>query len=808
MNNSKILLLFILLVFGLNARAQTESSSIKGAVYSQDSEPAMYSTVVLMNRDSVFMSGTLSDDAGSFRFDNLKAGSYHIMIRNVEFNTYVSELINLSGNQSFDLGSVKLETRLNNLDEVLIKGEKAMVEVHSDKMVYNVSATVNSTGKSAMELLSKSPGIRVDMDKNISLQGKSGVQIYINGRPSRISGSDLANMLEGMRSEDIESIEIISNPSAKYDAEGTGGIINILTKKDVSLGFNGNVNANYSKGVEPRTGVGTNLNYSGEKMNIFSSLNYSDNNYTFNRNEIMLREDYSMDMLSLRPTNRKGINFAGGIDYKINNENSLSFDARALVNDRNSPQSSSTYIKDLNHVLPTERLFAETIDDGGSQNYNANLHYSFTPNRSAEFTADVSYANYGNVNNTLQPNSYFTIDSILLRSNQSNFYSNTAIALFSTQLDFNKSYGKSSISTGVKYSYINTNNQLDYYDVLNGVETFIKDKSNEFEYLEKIASAYMIFNYKPTTKISINGGLRAENTSSLGELISNNPGPDDLVPRNYTSLFPNLSISYNDQQNHALSLSYGRRITRPDYQNLNPFESKISELSAWRGNPFLKPNYIDNYQLTYSFKRKLVISNTYSITRNYFANIFEAVGDKGNIIIPRNMEKAIVNGLSVSYPLKVTNWWEFSTFLLYNYESYQGDIEGTLINLDAHILDFRMQNELRIPGDFHLELSFYATSNSIWRGSLYIDRTYSVDLGVKREFLNKKLMIQAAALDIFDTGSIYLYHGNYGGMITEGDVFFDGRRVSLNLSYKFGNQKVKTRSSKSSLDEELNRISE
>jgi hypothetical protein len=158
MNNSKILLLFILLVFGLNARAQTESSSIKGAVYSQDSEPAMYSTVVLMNRDSVFMSGTLSDDAGSFRFDNLKAGSYHIMIRNVEFNTYVSELINLSGNQSFDLGSVKLETRLNNLDEVVIKGEKAMVEVHSDKMVYNVSATVNSTGKVLWNYFQNRPG--------------------------------------------------------------------------------------------------------------------------------------------------------------------------------------------------------------------------------------------------------------------------------------------------------------------------------------------------------------------------------------------------------------------------------------------------------------------------------------------------------------------------------------------------------------------------------------------------------------------------------------------------------------------------
>lgn len=452
MKNLSIPFILTLLIITLNSFGQAGLGKIQGKVFNPDNQPAMYSTVVLMNKDSVFMNGTLSTDNGSFQLDKLKSGDYRIMVRNVEFNTYVSELISLSDNQVIDIGSIKLETRVNDLDEVVIKGEKAMVEVHSDKMVFNVAESVNATGNSALELLSKSPGVRVDMDNNIILQGKSGVQVYINGRPSRISGSDLANLLEGMRSEDIESIEIISNPSAKYDAEGTGGIINILTKKDVSMGFNGNVNGSYSMGVEPRSSIGSNLNYSGRKLNLFSSLNYSDNNYTFNRNEIMLRENYSLDMLSLRPTNRKGINFSAGMDYKINTEHTLSFDGRALVNDRTSPQSSNTFIEDLNDIQPTERLFAETLDDGGSQNYSANMRYNFKPNRSSEFTSDISFAKYENINNTDQPNTYYSLDSVFLRSVQSNFDATTGIDLFSVQFDYTKSFGKGSISSGAKYS--------------------------------------------------------------------------------------------------------------------------------------------------------------------------------------------------------------------------------------------------------------------------------------------------------------------------------------------------------------------
>ena len=246
---SQIVLWLFILPIALNTYAQESRSQIAGYVLDPEKQPAEYSTAVLMNQDSVVMGGTLVGEDGLFLFENLDKGQYLIMIRNVEFNTFVSEQVTLDGRNRVEFEPIQLERKLNDIEEVVIRGEKAMVEVHPDKMVYNVSASVNSSGNNALELLSKSPGVQVDMDKNIILQGKTGVQIYLNGRPSRISGSDLADMLEGMRSENIESIEIITNPSSKYDAEGSGGIINIVMKKDVSTGFNGSLNANYSLGV-------------------------------------------------------------------------------------------------------------------------------------------------------------------------------------------------------------------------------------------------------------------------------------------------------------------------------------------------------------------------------------------------------------------------------------------------------------------------------------------------------------------------------------------------------------------------------
>lgn len=802
--------IFYLSIFSVLQVSGQVNGTIHGLIFNPDGAPSQYSTVVLMNQDSVFVKGTLSENDGSFIFDKMQKGSYFVMVRNVEFNTHISKAITLEADASADLENIYLETKVAGLAEVVIKGEKAMIEVHPDKMVYNVANSVNASGNNGLELLSKAPGVIVDLDKNIVLQGKAGVQIFINGRPSRLSGSDLTNLLEGMRSDNIEAIDIITNPSAKYEAEGTGGIINIKMKKNVSSGFNGNLIGTYSKGTYSRASTGMTLNYSSDKINVYSSINVADDNFQDDFEQTTLREDFLLDLNSESLNNRRGLNFSGGVDYIMNDENTLSLDVRALINERQADLGSTTIISDVDGILSTEILDSKVLDQMPSANTNMNLHYAYVPNEMSNFTADLSLGNYVSSKNTVQPNVYFNENGTLeLRHVESEYDADTEIDMVSAMVDYERKFTRLSLSVGAKYSYISTGNQLAFYNVSDGIPVPDVSRSNDFSYLEKIAAAYFILSANPTSKISLSAGMRVENTSSLGELESANPSGDDIVARNYNSWFPNVSASYNDQQNHAISVSVGRRITRPNYQDLNPFESKLSELSAWKGNPFLNPNYITNYQATYAFKRKLVISNTYSVTRDFFATIFEVVDDKSSILTPRNMQRVTNNGLSVSYPQKVFDWWEFSSFLIYNYSTYDGELNGTVIDLKANVVNFRMQNNLKLPLGVTMELSYYGSSPWIWRGSVNVKEFHAVNLGIKRDFLDNKLLVQLTAGDILRTSSDYYYKSNYGGMIIDGVRIFDNQRFGISATYKFGNQKAKsTRRKKSAIDEELKRISD
>ncbi len=808
--NYKTLLFLLFSCISHISIAQENNSQITGAVMNPAGEPAAYSTVILLNQDSVFMKGTLSQTDGAFVLEKINPGEYFVMVRNVEFENYISEPVTLGANEKFTLDKITLKTRVTGLDEVVVTGSKAMVEVHADKMVFNVSSSVNASGNNGLELIGKAPGVLVDMDNNIILQGKSGVKVYINGRPSRLSGSDLSNMLEGMRSDNIESLEIITNPSAKYDAEGTGGIINIVLKKNIKAGFNGNLVSSYSKGSFARSGIGTSLNYSGGKINLFSTLNASDDTWQTDFDQTTGRDLYDLGFKSFAKNNRKGYNVSGGLDYMINDQNTLSIDAKALINDRDNQLNSSTTIRDIQNIAPGEILKAQTLDKNPSNNYNLNIHYSLVPDKNSTLSADLSLGSYSSDKNTYQPNNYFSLDSgIFLRSINSEYNANTDISLMSALLDYEKKISSFTFSTGAKYSYVSTRNQLAFYNIENGNPVFDNTLSNDFSYLEKIAAAYLIIDTKLGEKFTVNAGLRVENTSSLGTLVSSIPVNDNVVPRNYTSYFPSVGFSYDDQENHAISLSIGRRITRPNYQDLNPFEAKSSELSSWKGNPFLNPNYITNYQLSYAFKRKLVISNTYSVTTDFFAMIIETVGDKSSVIIPRNMQKVINNGLSVSYPLKVTRWWEFSSFFIYNFEKYDGRLEKTIIDLKANIYNFRIQNTLRLPAGITAEVTYFYNSPWIWRGSVNVDSHDAINLGIKKSFFDDRLQVQLSGNDIFNTNSDYHYKSNYGGQNVNGVISFDNHRYGFSLTYKFGNQSEKgTKRNRSAMDDELRRISD
>lgn len=803
-------IIILALFLSIIATAQQEGSRVKGFVFGPGNEPALYSTVVLLNKDSVLVKGTLSQEDGMFLLEKVESGDYFLQIRNIEYKTYTSGRFTVKANDQIDLENIMLAPSNTQINEVLITAQKPLIEVHPDKMVFNVSGSVNAAGNNGLELLGKAPGVVLDMDNNIILQGKSGVIIYINGRPSRLSGQDLTNLLQGMRSDNIESVEIITNPSSKYDAEGTAGIINIVMKKNLSAGFNGNIITGYSRGEQSRSGIGTTFYYNSGKVSSNSSINLADDDFSERFDELALQSGYLLKKDISALNNRKGINFSTGLDYTLSEKSTFSFDGRVFLTRNNNKLRSNTHITDSQNQIPAEILKAETFDKIPSSNVSLNMNYRYAPDDRSSLSADISYGRFSSNKDTRQPNTYYSaIDNTELRRVNSQYDSDTYIDLWSGLLDYENKIGPFNVSSGVKFSYISTDNRLAFYNILEGNPVYDITRSNDFTYQEKVAALYAIVNVKPVAKITLNAGVRMENTSSLGSLESSVPVDDSEVERNYTDLFPNIGIAFNDDKNHAISLNYGRRITRPNYQSLNPFESRVSELSAWKGNPFLKPNYITNYQVSYAFKRKLVIANNYSITRDFFATIFEIADEKGNRLIPRNMEKATNNGLTVSYPLKVTKWWEFSSFLVYNYSTFKGDLEGTIIDLEAHIYNFRFQNSIKLPEGILMELTYYWNSPWIWRGSVEIDSHQGLNFGIRKDFLNKKLLAQITGNDIFRTGSDFNYKSNYGGMVVDGVVTFDIQRFGFTLTYNFGSQQENARKrGRSAIEDELKRISE
>ena len=790
--------------------AQNGGSQIKGFVFGPGNEPAIYSTVVLLNKDSVLVKGTLSQLDGMFLLDKVETGDYFLQIRNIEFNTYTTKRFSVDQNDLIDLENILLTPSNTQINEVVVTAQKALIEVHPDKMVFNVASSVNASGSSGLELLSKAPGVILDMDNNIILQGKSGVIIYINGRPSRLSGQDLTNMLQGMRSDNIESVEIITNPSSRYDAEGTAGIINIVMKKNLSAGFNGNMITGFTRGEYSRSNIGTTFNYNTDKISSNSSISLTQDDFLERFDELARQSGYILDKKTDAVNKRNGVNFNTGLDYTISPRSTFSFDGRVFLTHRDNNLQSNTGITDEANLLPSEILKAETLDKIPSANYNLNLNYRYTTGSNSSISADLSYGRFSSNKDTRQPNTYYDAgNNAILRKFDSRYDSDTYIDLWSGMLDYGTKIGRFNFSSGAKYSYIKTDNRLAFYNILEDSPVFDITRSNDFTYLEKITAIYTIVNVKPAPKITLNAGIRMENTSSLGVLDSPIPVEDSEVPRNYTDFFPNISIAYSDDNTHAISLNYGRRITRPNYQFLNPFESRMSELSAWKGNPFLKPNYITNYQITYAFKRKLVIANNYSVTRDFFATIFEIANEKGNRLIPRNMDKATNNGLTVSYPYQVAKWWEFASFFVYNYSTFKGDLEGTVIDLEAHIYNFRFQNSFKLPEGILMELTYYWNSPWIWRGSVEVDKYHGLNFGIRKDFLNKKLLIQLTGSDIFRTGSDFFYKSNYGGMVVDGLVTFDNQRFGFTVTYNFGNQQEKTRKrGRSAIEEEMRRISE
>jgi hypothetical protein len=689
-----------------------------------------------------------------------------------------------------------------------------MIEVKADKTILNVENTINSTGQDALELLRKAPGVTLDKDDLISLSGKNGVQIYIDGKPSPLTGTDLTAYLKSLQSSQIESIEIITNPSAKYDAAGNAGIINIKLKKNKAFGTNGSVNAGYNIGVYPKYNAGLNFNNRGKKVNVFGNYNLNDTKTEFNIKLYRELLDTIFDQTNLITTDSRTHGFKAGLDYYINSKSTFGVLINGNLTDNSSLSKSITPIIYKPTGVVDRILTANNSSEAKRDNANFNLNYRYADTAGRELNVDADYGLYRINTNQLQPNVYYTPDMHTeISRTVYNFISPTDIDIFTLKTDYEQPFKKGKLGFGFKTSFVNTENNFGRYNVIGTGKELDISRSNQFNYEENINAVYVNYN-RAFKGFMLQAGVRVENTNTTGDSYglnsdgSVNTSSKQTFNRHYTDPFPSASVTFNKNPKKQWSVSYSRRIDRPAYQSLNPFEMKLDEYTFQKGNTELKPQYTNSVSVTNIYKFKLTTTLNYSHIDDVFTQLIDTTEGSKAFITQKNLATQDIVSLNVSYPFIYKSYTWFTNLNTY-YSMYKADFGGGSRVVDLNVFSFNvfMQHSLKLDKkkQWSAELSGFYNAPSIWQGTFESDAIWSVDGGVQKTIFKGKGNLKASLTDIFKTLK-FTGESNFAGQKTIASGHFESRQFRINLSYRFGSNQVKAaRQRKDASEEEKKR---
>lgn len=813
MKNTTTLLICLLTAYiGV---AQIKTGKVSGKVVDPSSIPVNAATISLLAaKDSSLIKIFPADKAGNFEMQNIPAGKYLLAISAVGHRKTFSETFTVTDdNGVVELEPVILPVQSKDLKEVVVTSTRPMVEMKMDKMIVNVDAAVSNVGATALEVLEKSPGVQVDKDGNISLKGKQGVIIMIDGRPSYLSGPELANMLRGMQASQLDQIEIMTNPPAKYDAAGNSGIINIKTKKNKVKGFNGSITVGYGQGVYPKTNENLNINYRKGKINLFATYSFGAFQ-NFQQLEIYRRyknidktTNAIFEQVSVMNRNRMNNNLKMGMDYFLNKKTTLGIVLSGFYNPSKDKGNNVSYLKNPFSVVDSIVQATSSIQDtwkNGSVNLNLRHQYDST---GRELTMDVDYVKYGASNNQHFINTTFTPDWVKRYDEQLSGYLPVSIDIYSAKADYSHPIKKGlKVEMGWKSSYVITDSKANYYQLVSGAWETDYDKTNFFEYKENINAAYASLNSKVTGKFGIQAGLRFENTNYKGFQYGNPQKQDSAFDQTYNSFFPTVYFSYNANKSHQFGLSFGRRIDRPAYQDLNPFLFFIDKYTYGAGNPFLKPQFSNNAEFSHIYKGFLTTTINYSLTSNLFTEIFDQEG-YATIVRKGNLGQRENAGIAVNAQIPVAKWFTAMIYSNYNYSKFSGVLFGDPIEVQAGTMMVNMNNQFKFKNGWSAELSGWYRTRGV-EGQMMIQQMGQMAAGVGKQIWKGKGNVRLNVRDILYTqrakGAI-----NFESTEARFSNFRDSRVANISFTYRFGkpmNGNGNNGRKKSSASDEQNRV--
>jgi iron complex outermembrane receptor protein len=772
--------LIIFLVLPLFCLAQV-TLRLKGKIICETTS-LEWAEVSVSNLDGKIIDGTIAKQDGTFEI-NLKKGSYKIGISLLGFEDYEKEI---SIENDTDLGSIVLKENTTNLVEVVVQTKKKTIEQKTDRLVYNLENNVTTAGGDALNAINTAPGVVVKNDL-ITILGKGTSRVMIDGRLIELTGEELNNFLKSISAADIKNIEVISNPPAKYEADGTGGLINIIMKKGVRDSWKNSTTVSYDQNKYGIYTLRNNFFYSKNKFRFSASVNGKTGYKNSKENLDMYFPDGLSTMYA--DTKVKNENFSGklAVDYDFSERTTIGFQ---FMNDRNNPDfGSDIRIEKYNMQNELQQITLNksfTDKDSKNQTYNVHLVTKLDPlNRKLSF--DVDYFNYSSKFDRDFIASNYTPDMEFVDVNQAGRnISNQDIDNYSFKADMEHPLQAFDLSYGAKISFTNSISDVFFYNTINEVRVLDPNQSNRFSYKENNQAVYINGNKKINEKWNLQMGIRLENTQATG--FSETLNEENV--NNYLKLFPTFFASYKKNENNTFSLNYGKRINRPRFDLLNPFKVYINSNSYSEGNPFLKPSFSDNFELSHSYKEVLRTSIFVNSVTNGYGVVFTSNPETNTQVVTReNYFKGLNYGVGESYSANFADWWqsENTLYFLGSDTEFIKDINATPSN--SLQIDFTTNNTFVLGKNSKLQIDFnYSTP---FKSGLYeVGYVSSFDIGFKQDLLNKALQIAFLANDIFNTSYLKNFTSVVNGVKQVYSQNESNRFVRLSVIYNFGNKKI------------------
>lgn len=795
-----LVVFFVFLSF--SAFAQKKGGSVSGTVIDGNTKTIESATITLLRaKDSSIAKMGVADKSGKFNFEGVAEGTYLVSISAVGHSKGYSESFAINAtNTTVVLKTIELVPIAKSVAGVTVTATKPLVEQKIDRMIVNVESSITNVGSSAMEVLEKSPGITVDKDGNISLKGKQGVIVMIDGRPSYLGGADLANMLRNMTAAQLDQIEIMTNPPARYDASGNSGVINIKTKKNKQFGYNGSVTSGYTKGRYSRYNEGANFNYRNGKINIFSNLSYN-RNHRGEDLEILrnFRETTTKEILSIFDQRSEMVNksqfYSGkiGLDFSASKKTTLGFVLSGYINPRDWESNTPTYIYDPNKLLISQtKTLAQTKETW--KNLSGNLNFrTILDSAGQELTADLDYIQYRVTNSLpLYTTYYDNLGNQLGKTDTLMGALPQAITIYSGKMDYSLPLKKNAkFEAGIKSSYVKTDNNAMYDSIQNGQIVHDYYRSNHFLYEENINAAYINYSRPLGKKWTGQFGLRVENTNAKGNQLTTGVN----FKRNYTQLFPTAYLQYTANEKNSFVINYGRRVNRPNYEDLNPFINFIDRYTFEQGNPNLKPQFSHNFELSHTYGGALTTTLNYSNTTDIIQQVLEQNELTNETFIKKaNIASRKQFGIAVSANKQITKWWSGSVYTNLSDNRFKGIVNNEYVSLGVVMFMAQAQQQFKWGKGWGAEVSGFFRSKGL-EGVIYIRSMAQMNVGFSKQILKNKGSVRLNFRDIF-AGNVARGYSKYSNVDAVFRNINDSRSVSLGFTWRFNKGKLKAGSGK------------